>query len=71
MTRAEALAEARRRWRFGAVRRQTSSAHRGYQVGEVRGLGWGRAFESMGSGTSWEAAFAEADRKRRIRDGLA
>lgn len=79
MTRKEALAEAQRRWgRDGKVRQRLSGASRfRFQVG-VGGnppypvLNPSRFFVINGSGDSWEAAFADADERKRARlDRLA
>ena len=60
MTRADALAEARKRWGAdGAVRvRYNTLSHLKFSVGRR----WRIRFYSNGSGDSWEAAFADADR---------
>ena len=62
MTRAEALAEARRRWTGARVdidiHSPPCSLHRPvYILGQLQG------WERVGSGPSWEAAFADADRR--------
>lgn len=68
MTRKEAHAEADRRWgtpgvsdqdSYGTVVRRRNPARYivGYTTRGARG-----AFHPMGTGQSWEAAFAEADR---------
>lgn len=70
MTRAEALAEAKRRWGPEAV--VSSWRHIGahgkrrgqrweYQVGCMEGVGEEYGATWKGSGDSWEAAFADAD----------
>lgn len=56
MTRAEALEEARRRWGPEAdVRQGIVENYLNHAVCGPRGL--------MGAGDSWEAAFADADRR--------
>lgn len=55
MTREEALKEAQRRW-----------GYEGYAWGHCCvGLEDGGAFETKGTGDSWEAAFADADRREK------
>lgn len=70
MTRAEALAEARRRWKAPGRRviaRFSIMSHRsngrGYMVGWERFPHFGERFEQVDEGPSWEAAFADADRR--------
>lgn len=60
MTRAEALAEAQRRWGklYGTVHRDRYSGH--YKVGERTSDG---LVKWQGSGDSWKAAFLDADRR--------
>lgn len=60
MTRAEALAEARRRWGSSAGTRDT-----GLPRDDARRVGFGRRgahWQQCGAGATWEAAFADADR---------
>jgi len=62
VTRAEALAEAQRRWGLRAkLWNRTDPRYKGrFRVGrELREY----CGEVMGSGPSWEAAFADADRR--------
>ena len=70
MTKAEALAEARKRWggnphRFVTVleyvRRGKSHFAVGYEVAGIYSPT--PKFKAMGRGASWEAAFADADRR--------
>lgn len=75
MTRADALAEARKRWGdegYGVLGARTGyikerrSAYQGsfrFQVGYYRQLPKIRKWYLRGAGNSWEAAFADADRR--------
>ena len=59
MTREEAMQEARRRWgKWGWILRRASF----FQVGTLNGA---NRQLCIGYGDSWEAAFADADRKEK------
>ena len=62
MTRAEALAEARRRWGANVGVFEPSRISEGYYVRSLLGpFPWANV--ALASGPSWEAAFADADRR--------
>ena len=62
MTRQEALEEARRRWVNGAVYDPTESSSGKFVVVERP---WIDPARICGKGDSWEAAFADADRREK------
>ncbi len=65
MTQQKALDEVARRWEGAAISKsKTKPKYFGqYQVGRLVPLpGFGKVFTIVGSGDSWEAAFADADK---------